>query len=132
MILIITHKEDYTSDFLINKLNAKKIEYVRWNCEDIINCNYQVDTNINFTFEGLNNFKAVWFRRTKLPNIENISNSEKIYLLNEYDNLLKNLFCTINAIFFKISTFYNNLLFHFLNSIFYRNIFSFVFSVTIF
>jgi len=97
MILIITHKEDYTSDFLINKLNAKKIKYVRWNCEDIINCNYQVDNNINFTFEGSNNFKAVWFRRTKLPNIENISYSEKIYLLNEYDNLLKNLFCTINA-----------------------------------
>lgn len=97
MILIITHKEDYTSDFLINKLNKKKIEYVRWNCEDIINNNYHVDENLNFIFEGSSNFKSVWFRRTKLPNIENLSNNEKIYLFSEYDNLLKNLFCTIDA-----------------------------------
>lgn len=101
MILIITHKEDYTSDFLINKLNAKKIEYLRWNCEDIINNDFKVDINLNFTYNGISNFKSVWFRRTKLPNIEELNNNEKIYLLNEYENLLKNLFCTINAKWFS-------------------------------
>ena len=97
MILIITHKEDYTSDFVINKLNQRSIEYKRLNCEDIIDTIFSVDKNLNFSFNGETNFKSVWFRRTKLPDVKNQSVSTKVYLLNEYEALLKNLFCTIKA-----------------------------------
>lgn len=97
MILIITHKQDYTSDFIINKLNRRKIKYKRLNCEDIINNIFTVDKNLNFTFDGEANFKSVWFRRTKLPIINNQSVNDRIYLLNEYEALLKNLFFTIKA-----------------------------------
>ncbi|MBA5791538.1 hypothetical protein H1R17_12760 [Flavobacterium sp. xlx-214] len=97
MILIITHKEDYTSDFIINKLNQKNIEYKRLNCEDIIHNIFSVDENLNFKIDGETNFSSVWFRRTKLPELENQNLNQKIYLLNEYEALLKNLFCTIQA-----------------------------------
>lgn len=97
MILIITHKEDYTSDFIVNKLNQRNIKYKRLNCEDIIDNIFTVDKNLNFTFDGETNFSSVWFRRTKLPNIENQDINKKNYLLNEYEALLKNLFLTINA-----------------------------------
>lgn len=97
MILIITHKEDYTSDFIVNKLNQRNIKYKRLNCEDIIDDIFTVDKDLNFTFDGETNFSSVWFRRTKLPNIENQNINDKVYLLNEYEALLKNLFLTINA-----------------------------------
>lgn len=99
MILIITHKEDYTVDFVVNKLNKKGIQYKRLNCEDLINTNYSFDFNNDFTFsfDGVNNFKSVWFRRTKFPEITDLKQEEKHYILTEYDSLLKNIFATINA-----------------------------------
>ncbi len=101
MILIITHKEDYTSDFIINKLNQRKIKYKRLNCEDLIDSNFIVDKDLSFSIDGINSFKSVWFRRTKLPDINASNPHEKIYLLNEYETLLKNLFCTIDAKWFS-------------------------------
>lgn len=97
MILIITHREDYTSDFLIDKLNNKGIKYKRLNCEDIDKTNYSIDNNLKFTFDNEYSFKSVWFRRIKLPFIENAKFSERIYLQNEYETLLKNLFLVIDA-----------------------------------
>lgn len=40
MILIITHKGDFTADFVIDKLNKQEIKYYRFNCEDIDKENY--------------------------------------------------------------------------------------------
>lgn len=97
MILIITHKEDYTSDFIINKLNQRKIAYKRLNCEDLIKCKFSIENDLNLLIDGLKSFKSVWFRRTKLPDIKTSNLDEKIYLLSEYETLLKNLFCTIDA-----------------------------------
>lgn len=101
MILIITHKEDYTSDFIINKLNQRKIKYKRLNCEDLIKSDFNFDNDLNFSIDGIKSFKSVWFRRTKLPDIKVSNPHEKIYLLNEYETLLKNLFSTIDAKWFS-------------------------------
>ena len=97
MILIITHKEDYTSDFLIDKLNSKGIKYKRLNCEDIDKTNYSIDNNLNFVINNEGSFKSVWFRRTKLPAIENVKFADRIYIQNEYETLLKNLFSVIDS-----------------------------------
>lgn len=96
-ILIITHKEDYTSDFVINILNQRNVKYKRFNCEDIINKNYKIDNNFKLEFDGETNFGSVWFRRTKLPIVENQNLAKKAYLLCEYESLLKNLLSTIDA-----------------------------------
>lgn len=70
MILIISHKEDYTTDYIINILNNRNIDYLRLNTEDIgskhnISINYNV--NQKSLIDGIDCFQSVWFRRTKLP-----------------------------------------------------------------
>lgn len=96
MLLIITHKTDFTADFLINKLNKKQIKYKRFNCEDILSydCLVNLDHNFCYSILGENNISSVWFRRTQLPTINGLSANERIYILNEIDCLIKNL-CTI-------------------------------------
>lgn len=99
MILIITHKQDYTVDFVVNKFNKKGIQYKRLNCEDLISTNYcfDFDNEKTFSYDGVRNFHSVWFRRTKFPEIDNLKQEEKHYILTEYDSLLKNIFVSIEA-----------------------------------
>ncbi|HYV90914.1 MAG TPA: hypothetical protein VE978_03990 [Chitinophagales bacterium] len=99
MILIITHKTDFTADFVINKLNQKGISYKRFNCEDLFLSSFTVKLNGSFQYSilGETKYKSVWFRRTKLPEIKNLSNEERLYILNETDNFFKNLFSSLPA-----------------------------------
>lgn len=94
MIFIITHKNDFTTDFVIEKLNKQGIDYYRFNCEDIDNKSYsfQIGQSNSFDINSVTHIDSVWFRRTKLPNLETISSGEKLFLLNEYDSLLSNLY----------------------------------------
>ncbi len=94
MIFIITHKEDFTADFVIDKLNNRGIKYYRFNCEDIDQEKYIFQNKNNFAFElnKVNNFRSVWFRRTKLPDLKRNSDTDKLYLLGEYDSLLHNIY----------------------------------------
>lgn len=98
MILIITHKEDFTADFVIDKLNKRGIEYYRFNCEDIDKQPYSFKSNNRFSFE-LDKIKpiySIWFRRTKLPDLEMENHFEKLYLLGDYDSLLENIYLGLN------------------------------------
>ena len=101
MILIVTHKEDFTADFLINKLNERSIAYYRFNCEDLPDIDYSFNTfvNSNTFINNISTFSSVWFRRTKLPDLRanNLSNPELAHLLYEYDSLLYNLFQVIST-----------------------------------
>ncbi len=99
MLLIITHKTDFTADFVINKLNQKQVKYKRFNCEDILSydCSVKLDANFSYSILGENIISSVWFRRTQLPMIKELSLNEKIYILNETDSLIKNLFSIIDA-----------------------------------
>src|SRR5690606_22920458 len=99
MILIITHKEDFTADFVIEKLNENNIKYFRLNCEDLNEYNYLFSSynNFNFSINGTSEFKSVWFRRTKLPEIETKDQGQKIFLLADYESLFDNLFNLINS-----------------------------------
>lgn len=100
MILIITHKSDYTADYLINKLNVLSISYYRLNCEDIDKFPYSINlqNHFNLQFDSISEFDSVWFRRTKLPDLTAIENyAERIYIANEYDALLNNLYDTIKT-----------------------------------
>ena len=99
MTLIISHTEDYTTDFLIEKLNRRKYKYFRLNT-DRINLR---DIDIHFNREGFcelnkfGNFKSVWFRRIK--NIDHGINNIylKRYVDDEYKNYLNNLWHCIDA-----------------------------------
>ena len=99
MILIITHKTDFTADFIVNKLNEKKISYKRFNCEDILTYNTTISYNNQFKYSILeeNDFKSVWFRRTKFPDLGEIPIHQKSYLIGEIDSFAKNLFSILDA-----------------------------------
>jgi len=99
MILIITHKADFTADFIINKLNHRGVAYKRFNCEDILFSDLTVrfEPNLKYSIFGENNYRSVWFRRTKLPEIKNLPTEERYYILSETDSLLKNLFSILSA-----------------------------------
>jgi glutathione synthase/RimK-type ligase-like ATP-grasp enzyme len=101
MILIVTHKEDFTADFLINILNQKAIAYYRFNCEDLPFVEHSFSSNLQFsaTINHISSFSAVWFRRTKLPSLQadGLSEAERNNLLSEYDALLFNLLQTISV-----------------------------------
>lgn len=97
MILIITHKEDFTVDYIVNKLNQKKIKYIRLNCEDIFKKDFFIDNSFGFSVGSINSFKSVWFRRTKLPVFNKITVSEQEFLLHEYESFLKNILNIIDC-----------------------------------
>ena len=94
MIFIITHKDDFTVDFVIEKLNKKGIRYYRFNCEDIDSREYSfsLGNSTNYHINNIDKINSVWFRRTKLPEIETKNSAEKLFLLNEYDALLSNIY----------------------------------------
>lgn len=99
MILIITHKEDFTADFVIEKLNEQNIRYYRLNCEDLNENKYLFNscTNFSFTINGISEFSSVWFRRTKLPEIDTKDQGQKLFLLADYEALFDNLYNLINS-----------------------------------
>jgi len=99
MILVITHKQDYTADFLINKFNQRGIAYYRLNCEDVLSSKINVKTDLQFQFsvKGTGSFSAVWFRRTSLPALDVAETSKFLFLKSEFDSFLKNLFSVIEA-----------------------------------
>lgn len=94
MILIITHKEDYTADFLIEKLNRKRICYYRLNCEDIFSIPYSINplSNTPLIIDGHTKFNSVWFRRFKLPEFEKVNPKERLFLLKDFETLFNNIF----------------------------------------
>lgn len=99
MILIITHKTDFTADFIINKLNNNAIPYKRFNCEDILTYPTTINYNKQFRYSilGESNYTSVWFRRTKLPDLGDIPVHQKIYLIGEIEAFVKNLFSILDA-----------------------------------
>lgn len=98
MILIITHKLDYTVDFIVDILNTRKIAYKRLNCEDIMKSGLSISIGDEFDLRLLGEqvFSSIWFRRTMLPDVD-MPLPEKIYLLKEFEYLLKNIFATIDG-----------------------------------
>lgn len=99
MILIITHKTDYTADFVVNKLNQRGVAYRRLNCEDLLSSEFSIkfDGGFSYSILGEDNYKSVWFRRTKLPEIKDLPREETIYVLDEIEVFFKNLFSILPA-----------------------------------
>ncbi|OYD42266.1 hypothetical protein [Sphingobacterium cellulitidis] len=99
MILIITHKLDFTADFIINKLNERGIPYKRFNCEEILEnpVTFELCQDFRFNILGETNYSSVWFRRIKLPDIDLSPISYKNYILSEIDSFLHNIFSVLSC-----------------------------------
>lgn len=92
MILIVSHKTDFTADFVVNKLNQRGIKYKRLNCEDILASEVNFCANKNFIYQilGENKFDSVWFRRVKLPDICGLTDEDRHYILGEIESFVQN------------------------------------------
>lgn len=100
MILIISHKDDYTTDYLVNILNKRGISYHRLNTEDIgtihkISILY--DPKRTTSIDKYNSFHSVWFRRTKLPNNKFLSQDEHNFYNRDFRFFLNSFWQTIKA-----------------------------------
>ena len=101
MILIVTYKEDFTTDFVINILNQKRQPYLRLNTEDILS-DYKVEiasnSQLNVKIDGIDTFHSVWFRRVKMPVLES-SNIGYVDFMNiELKKYFSNLWQTIDPL----------------------------------
>lgn len=99
MILIISHKQDYTADFVVNKLNNLGIPFKRFNCEDILNSALtlrfgSLEEHLIF---GQESYESIWFRRTKLPDLLDLDLDQRFYVLSEVESLLRNLFLILDS-----------------------------------
>ncbi|SDE86924.1 Glutathione synthase/RimK-type ligase, ATP-grasp superfamily [Mucilaginibacter pineti] len=98
MILIITHKEDYTADFVINKLNDLGVSYFRFNCEDLLNKPlYRLSDDCNFEFELADGkpITSIWYRRTQVPDLTGLNLEEQLYFYREFDALLDSIYYSL-------------------------------------
>jgi glutathione synthase/RimK-type ligase-like ATP-grasp enzyme len=100
MLLIITHKQDYTVDFVVNQLNAAAVSYYRLNCDDLLNAPY----HLHFSTAGgldlgqLAQVSAVWFRRVKPPQLPAGTEPHVAeYVAGELLALLHNLYLLLDC-----------------------------------
>lgn len=103
-VLIITNKNDITSDFIVKRLKERNISFYRFNTEE-------VSKSCFFTFDfqkglfilsdtvlckqfNLKEFTSVYFRRPELPiiDIDNLSGGEIQFLKNEFYYTLEGLY----------------------------------------
>jgi len=102
-LLIITNKEDVTVDIVVDNLNQRRLDYYRFNTEDIgktvfltLNLSEHrftlLDTKKQRTF-NLDDFGAVYYRRPELPGIpENLDHDESVFWSNEIYFLLEGIY----------------------------------------
>ncbi|MBW6480677.1 MAG: hypothetical protein K0B37_14710 [Bacteroidales bacterium] len=103
-VLVITNKSDLTSDFVIKKLKDRKIEFFRFNTEELNKtCSITIDiTNERYILidkvlrneYNLKEFTAVYFRRPEMPSIdlENLNNGEIQFLKNEFAYTIEGIY----------------------------------------
>jgi len=117
MILFITNKDDITTDFIINKLNKKKIPYYRFNTEELL---HSVDLLLDLSgntykfFDKKQNktinfkdIKSVYYRRPKLPATisVNLSNGEECFVQGEISATLEGIYKLLEDKFWVSSVF---------------------------
>jgi hypothetical protein len=117
MILIIANKDDITTDYIVNRLNKSCLRYYRFNTEEI---GLSVGINLDFSNEkfelidydkdqhiNLNDIKSVYFRRPKLPILNNINGtvSEMNFICNEMAFILEGLYKILSDKFWISSVF---------------------------
>lgn len=93
MIIILTNKDDVTSDFVVRELRNQRLEYYRLNTEDIpqkIDVIFSIEDDKFVLVDKIKNIQidlsqisAVYFRRAQVAGLEyldEISEQEREYL----------------------------------------------------
>lgn len=107
-VLVITNKDDITSDFVINSLKKKDIPFYRLNTEDLfsgIQLTIQPQFNICNLYDNilhrnidLTEYDSVYYRRPELKEFKDagLSRGERIFLTNEVYYALEGVYKILN------------------------------------
>lgn len=108
-ILIISNKEDITTDFIVRKLLSHNVLFYRLNTEDIehsvfvsLDFENQVFTLFDSKLDkhfNLQDFKSVYFRRPELPlyKDDNLSAKERRYMQTEAAYTLEGIYSILES-----------------------------------
>lgn len=108
MVLLITNKDDVTTDFIVNRLNKIGVKYYRLNTEDLmssIGINFDIDRNEYVLIDREKNqnvdlsfVKSVYYRRPVLPKMKigSLSEGENEFVIREIAYLLEGLYKILN------------------------------------
>lgn len=108
MVLLITNKDDVTTDFIVNRLNKIGAKYYRLNTEDLmssIGINFDIERNEYVLIDqeknqnvDLSSVKSVYYRRPVLPKIKigSLSEGENEFVIREIAYLLEGLYKILN------------------------------------
>jgi glutathione synthase/RimK-type ligase-like ATP-grasp enzyme len=116
-VLLITNKADVTTDFVVKRLTEQNINFYRLNTEDLLNKNslsFNFSTNEFILFDNelnleidLLKIKSVYYRRPLTPAfpLENLTNGEQKFVLNEITYCLEGLYKILKNAFWISSVF---------------------------
>jgi len=103
-VLLITNKEDITTDFVVKRLKEQHVSFYRLNTEDISRSvfitldfkteKYEIYDSILKEQHDLNDFESVYFRRPKLTDYgdSDLSEGEQEFLKRENAYLLEGIY----------------------------------------
>lgn len=104
MVLLITNKDDVTTDFVVNRLNKIGEEYYRLNTEDLVlnvGVNFDIERNEYVLIDheknqniNLSSITSIYYRRPTLPkiNIDSLSEGENKFVIREIAYMLEGLY----------------------------------------
>jgi len=108
MILLITNKDDVTTDFVVNRLNKIGAAYYRLNTEDLVSSvgvNLDIGENKYMLIDhqrnqklSLSSVKSVYYRRPGLPemNVGSLSEGEVEFVNREAAYVLEGIYKILN------------------------------------
>lgn len=108
MILLITNKDDITTDFVVNRLNRTGAAYYRLNTEDLVlgvGINLDIEKNEYLLVDHLRNqklnlsaVKSVYYRRPGFPkmNADSLSDGEAEFVNREVAYVLEGIYKILN------------------------------------
>lgn len=108
MILLITNKDDVTTDFVVNRLNRIGAEYYRLNTENLVSSvgvNFDIDKNEYTLVDyeknqnvNLSSVTSIYYRRPILPQIkiDSLSEDENKFVVREIAYVLEGLYKILN------------------------------------
>jgi glutathione synthase/RimK-type ligase-like ATP-grasp enzyme len=119
-ILIISNKQDVTTDLVVRRLQQKSIPYLRMNTETFpldISCSVKVGSTGDYSeiitpklSIRSNQLKSIWYRRPVAPDFDsvNMSENEKEFAKRECVTFLSNLWTSMSDVKW-VNDFYSSL-----------------------
>lgn len=103
-ILLLSNRDDLTTDFIATKLQEKNCSYIRINSEDIIERGFTIvpgkimQVSYKDSFADISEIRSVYFRRVPSVFQNDISQSDRNFINRERKEFIEGLALSLNAL----------------------------------